>query len=220
MRKKLTCVLLVAENEELNKKAIAYARKRFLVKGVINFRNNGTSEKKAAALKPDYVFNFLSDKILKGPLLKFNPVNFHPAPPEWPGRGSASYALFHNSKFYGAVAHIIEKRVDAGKILLVKRFPIYAGQPCEEVFRKGKEACLVLFKRIVDYAAKYDSLPPACGERWRRKSGTRKEFQKWLILNPKNKNEFIRKIKASQHSKFPGPYVVIHGHKFGLINKD
>jgi len=217
VKRKQSCVLLVGNNGKLNNRAINCVRKYFLLKKVVNFRQQNISEAKVASLKPEYVFNFLSDKILKGPLLKFKNINFHPALPEWPGRGSASMALFYGSKYYGATAHIMDLSVDSGRILFVKRFSILPGEFCENVHRRGKLACLGLLKKAVRYISKYDCLPPACGEKWGKKPCTKKEFQKWLILNPQNKTEFIKKIKASRHSKFPGPYVMVHGYKFGLV---
>lgn len=79
------------------------------------------------------------------------------------------------------------------------------------------DACLELFKKAVNYIAKHNRLPVPCGQRWGRKPLTKKKFQKWLILDPKNKKEFIEKIKAARHSKFPGPYVMVHGYKFSLV---
>ncbi len=217
MKSKHSCIILVGNNKKLNKKAIAYLGKYFLIKRVVNFCEKNIAEVKVAALDPEYVFNFLSDKILKGPLLKFKCINFHPAPPNWPGRGSASLALFHGEKHYGATAHIMDLSVDAGKILMVERFPILRGESCESVFDRGMEACLKLFKKVVVYIAKHSRLPDPCGQVWKRKPMSKKEFQKWLVLDPKNKKEFIRKIKAAKHSKFSGPYVMVYGYKFGLV---
>lgn len=217
MKNKSSCVILVGNNQKLNKEAINHTRKYFLIKKIVNFRDDNITEAQVAALKPEYVFNFLSDKILKGPLLKFKNINFHPAPPEWPGRGSASLALFHGAKYYGATAHIMNLSVDSGKILLVKRFPIFTGETCESVFARGEKACLALLKKAVSYISKHGQLPFVCAEVWKRKPSTRKEFQKWLILDPKNKKEFIKKIKSATHSRFSGPYVMIHGYKFGLV---
>lgn len=124
MKKKHSCILLIGNNKKLNKKAVEYLGKYFLIKGIIDFNKQDMSEAEVADLGPEYVFNFLSDKILRGPLLEFKNINFHPAPPEWPGRGSASLALFNGDKSYGATAHIMDLSVDSGKILMVKRFSI------------------------------------------------------------------------------------------------
>lgn len=214
---KHSCVLLLGNNQKLNKKAIEYLSKYFLIKRIVCFAKEDSTESEIAALKPEYVFNFLSDKILKGPLLRFKTINFHPAPPEWPGRGSASLALFNGDKYYGATVHIMDLSVDAGKILMVKRFPILRGESCESVFDRGMDACLELFKEAVKYIAKHNRLPAPCGQSWKRKPMTKKKFQEWLILDSSNKKEFIKKVEAARHSKFPGPYVVLHGYKFGLI---
>ena len=51
-------------------------------------------------------------------------INFHPGPPEYRGTGCVNYALYENSKFYGCTAHLINEKVDNGKIIDVKKFNI------------------------------------------------------------------------------------------------
>jgi len=146
-------------------------------------------------------------------------VNFHPAPPEWPGRGSASLALFHNETSFGATAHTMAPDVDAGPILAVKRFAILPGESCETVFARAEEACLELFQEVVKQVTDHGCLPPPTGESWRGRPMTRKQFEEWLVLNPADRDTFVRKVRAARHSRFPGPYVVIHGYKFGLVKE-
>ena len=51
-------------------------------------------------------------------------INFHPGPPEYPATGCVNYAVYENSKFYGCTAHLINEKVDNGKIIDVKKFSI------------------------------------------------------------------------------------------------
>jgi len=216
INKKATCILLIGENEYLNKCAILFAEQKLDLIAVVRSKDTFIKEENLAELKPDYVFSFLSDRILKGPLLEFKNVNFHPAPPEWPGRGSASLAIYHSSVSYGATAHIMTVNIDDGPILSVKRFGILPDESCESLFSRGENACLELFYEIVTHIVIHNALPEPSGEQWKRKAMTRKQFEKWLILNPDDRDDFVRKIKATRHSKYPGPYILIHGYKFAL----
>ena len=175
------------------------------------------SKEQMGELAPDIVLNFLCEKIHKGSVLKQRNVNFHPASPEYPGRGGASFALFDGKKEYGATTHVMVSNVDSGAILDVVRFPVTPVDTCESLFEKSEHACLELLARMVDYFAKYRELVPSLDVQWTGKAVSRRQFQEWLILDPKRPEEFERKIKAARHSKFPGPYLYVNGHRFGLV---
>jgi hypothetical protein len=42
----------------------------------------------------------------------------------------------------------------------------------------------------------------------------------WLNLDPSDAQQFRRKAAAAYHSKFPGPYVIVNGLKFGLVKDE
>jgi methionyl-tRNA formyltransferase len=212
-----SCILLIGKQENLNRSAILFAQQILDIKALVRHEDKHLDEEFLAQLKPDFVLSFLSEKILKGPLLRCPNVNFHPAPPEWPGRGGASLAIYHRAETYGATAHIMNPIVDSGPILAVQRFPILPGESCESLFDRAEHACLELFYEVGAHISAQGGLPKISGENWKRKPMTRKQFEKWLVLNEKDKDDFIRKIQAARHSQYPGPYVFIHGHKFALL---
>ena len=77
--------------------------------------------------KFDFIFSFRSHYILKKKLLSdvnYGAINFHPGPPEYRGIGCVNYALYDNSKNYGATAHLIDEKIDHGKIINTKMFTI------------------------------------------------------------------------------------------------
>lgn len=215
---KQSCILLLGRDSYLNHLAVLFTEQLFCVVKKVFPEDADFCEKSLATLRPDYVFSFLNDRILRDDLLKLQAINFHPAPPEWPGRGSASLALFNGDKMYGATAHLMSKQVDSGSILQVKRFFIAQNESCESLFERGKQACLDLFYDILTHISLYGHLPKASNETWKRKPFTRKQFEDWLILNPEDKESFLQKIKAAKHPKFSGPFVIIHGHKFALMD--
>lgn len=216
--KKKSCILFIGKKEGLNASAVLFARQIFDIKALIRHDDALPDDSMLMKLQPDIVISFLNEKILQGAWLQCRNVNFHPAPPEWPGRGSASLAIFHGSEIYGATAHEMRSAVDSGTILAVRRFPIPPGETCESLFARAEHACLELFFEIGTYFAMQGELPEAAKETWQRKAMSRKQFSEWLILDQEDKDTFERKIKASQHSSFPGPYVIIHGYKFGLVD--
>lgn len=212
------CVLLTGHQEHLSESAISFAQQCLDVRAVVRPEDGPLYEQALADLHPDYVFSFLNDRILTGPLLNCRNVNFHPAPPEWPGRGSASLALYHGSAVFGATAHVMTAKVDTGPILAVKRFPILPEESCESLFSRAEHACLDLFFDVLTHVAQHGDLPGPTGVVWQGKAMSRMEFEQWLILDPSDRDAFMKKIRAARHSRFPGPYIIIHGQKFSLVN--
>ncbi len=57
-------------------------------------------------------------------LLGFGAYNFHPASPDFPGWAPAHFAVYHQATQFGATAHAMAERVDAGPIVDVELFSI------------------------------------------------------------------------------------------------
>src|SRR6187455_2216083 len=103
---KFSCILLISDREHLSSAAETFARKLFDVKHVSRYPRD--AKHLAAEVTDltrggeiDFLFNYLSPVIVPERILqsiKRAAVNFHPAPPEWPGIGSASYALFEGDE--------------------------------------------------------------------------------------------------------------------------
>lgn len=206
------CILLAPPQHRLTGAAIVLCAQDYHV--VIG---NHLNDEKLAETHCDLLVSFLSDRILPGSCLKSPNVNFHPAPPRYPGRGGASYAIFDGADEYGATAHVMHERVDAGPILLTEKFGIEPTDTCESLFERAEDSCLSLLEKTLDVVKSSRSLPPPNGEQWSGAAKTRKQFDRWLVLDPSDSDVFSRKIKAAVHTKFPGPYVELHGHKFALV---
>ena len=54
----------------------------------------------------------------------FGAYNFHPASPDFPGWAPAHFAVYHQATQFGATAHVMTERVDAGPIVDVELFSI------------------------------------------------------------------------------------------------
>ena len=214
---KPTCILITGRNPYLNDCVELFTRQSFSILNHVT-AECVFDEQRSADLKPDYVFSFISNHILRGPLLDIPNVNFHPAPPEWPGKGSASFALFNSDTSFGSTAHIMYREVDSGPILKVYRFPILPGETCDSVFLHAEQGCLQLYYDILTHIALHRALPEPCGETWKRKAIPLKQFEEWLVADPADPESFKRKIESSRHSEKPGPFVNLHGYRFALVN--
>jgi methionyl-tRNA formyltransferase len=217
--KKQSCIVLMGRKKHLNASALLFLKQLLEIKAVVEDSHPHLDEDALIRLQPGFVLSFLNEKLLKGPLLAVRNVNFHPAPPEWPGRGGASLALYHQAESFGATAHVMESGVDSGPILAVQRFNILQSDTCESLFDRAEHACLNLLYTIGTYIWQHGNLPEPSGQCWKGRPMSRKQFNKWLELDTTDPQDFTRKIRASAHSQYPGPYLIIHGYKFGLVGE-
>ncbi len=212
MTTKRSCILLLRDGHYLNQSAGLICRAGLRVLAAVESRD--VDEAALARLNPDVVVSFLNEYILRGPLLQMKGINFHPAPPNYPGRGGASLALFDGEKQYGATAHMIAAAVDAGAIVAVRRFPIETSDGCDAVYARAEVAALELLIQFVDRYGKTGEIGRDDAETWSRKPTTKRQFQEWLAADPTDGPTFIRKIRAARHPRYPGPFVDLHGFRF------
>jgi methionyl-tRNA formyltransferase len=172
----------------------------------------------------DYIFCFRSFYILKKNILnKVNnaAINFHPGPTEYRGTGCVNYALYENSKFYGCTAHLINEKVDNGKIIDVKKFNISKKKSISEVLKKTYEVMTSLaistiknIKRNPDFIE--NQILKNKNIKWSNKIKTLKDLNDFYQINTNiKKNNFLNKIRATDTPKFK-PYIKLHGKKFIL----
>ena len=211
-----SAILIVRSGSPLNAEATDAVQQVLDLRHVLESADGDAWAGRLEGLEGRFVFNFLSERILKGGVLAREAVNLHPAPPEYPGRSTASYALFDGAPAFGATAHRMAIVPDSGEILLVRRFPVMLSDGCADLAAKAERACLDLLREIAACAGRTGALPSPCGESWKRKPFTRKDFEKWLILDPSDPETFERKIRAARHPVYPGPYVIVRGRRFAL----
>lgn len=217
-----TCILIMDADHHLTPEALAYCRGHFDVVHSFDENDPNISAPSFAERPRDLLISFLNERILPERLLSGPNINFHPGPHTHPGRGGASLAIYEGATSYGATAHRMASTVDSGEILLTAEFEITQYDSCETLFGKAERACLDLLEKALVHFSKNGTLPQPSGKKWSRKGTTRKQFEQWLIIdNECSREMFDRKVAATYHSRFPGPYIVIHGLKFGLIkNQD
>jgi methionyl-tRNA formyltransferase len=220
---KLSCALLLSDHAGIADSAEAFGCAAFDVRYVVRrsrWDNKVDSDMEAAFSQNfDCLLNFLCPVILPERLLakvRGPAVNFHPAPPEWPGIGSPSLALYHGETTFGATAHLMIGKADAGEILKVVRFPIFPHDSCQSLFARSLDHALLLLYDVGSAIATGQT-PVPTGETWKRAAFTRRQFEEWMTLAPDASAEEIqRKVRAVRHPKFPGPFVKLGGYRFEL----
>lgn len=174
--------------------------------------------RRALQMEPEILVSFVSPWVIPEKMLKKTKkyaINFHPGPPEYPGIGCYNFALYDQVKSYGVTCHVMEKRVDRGRIITVKEFPMVKGETIESLKIKSMRALLDLYKIILtQYLVKGKSLPQS-RLRWLRRPFLRKELNLLCEVKPTmSKQEIARRVKATHYPGYPGAYINIGGYKF------
>ena len=82
--------------------------------------------------KYDVIICFRSHFLLKEKHLKaakIAAINFHPGPPKYRGVGCVNSAILNGEKSYGTTAHLINNKIDNGKIIDVYKRSIESSNP-------------------------------------------------------------------------------------------
>lgn len=149
-------------------------------------------------------------------------INFHPAPPEYPGSGCINFALYDEVSEYGVTAHIMNEVVDNGKILEVRRFPVTSCDNLTTVLARTHSELLNLCSHFISgvysEGEKFlkKKLTLAEAEVWRGKARLLKELDALQKIDTNvSEEELMRLIRATYIEGYP-PTVELHGFKFRL----
>lgn len=164
----------------------------------------------------EYVISYLSRWVVPADLLaraQKAAINFHPAPPEYPGIGCNNFALYENAKEYGVTCHHMAPKVDTGKIIAVSRFPVYESDNVASLLERTYEHQIALFLEIAALIVEGKGLPLSA-ETWTRTPFTRKQFNELFKITPDMpREEVARRVRAISYGPWQ-PYVEIEGFRF------
>ncbi len=171
--------------------------------------------------KGDYLFCFYSYAIIPQTLLdRVNvAINFHPSSPEHPGSGMINWAIYNKSKQFGVTAHLINDKIDGGRILKVKRFNILDNDDIESLMSRTKFYYIILFYEIIqdlliDNKSIDELLEIGKDEKWNGEPRKIKQVDKMSLIDINiEREELDMRIKSFHTEKFPLS-LYLHGRKF------
>jgi|TARA_B100000959_G_C14878743_1_gene581585 methionyl-tRNA formyltransferase len=163
----------------------------------------------------NYIFCFRSFYILKKKLInncKIAAINFHPGTPKYRGVGCVNFALYNNEKFYGCTAHIINEKIDNGKILDVQKFQIKKKDTVKSCLEKTYKIMVNQAFRIIKLLIKKDEnlsklLKKNTYIKWSKKLTTKKDLDRLYIVNKKVSKKQLKKIVRATNTDFFKPYI-------------
>jgi len=129
--------------------------------------------------------------------LGFGAYNFHPGPPEYPGWAPFCFASYHGATSFGATAHLMTEKVDAGPIIGVESFAVTPATSAEELTFQTFNALLRLFESLAERLLQDPTPLPSLPVAWGPKRTTKKQFAQFCALPPDIKGEeMIRRVRA------------------------
>ena len=166
----------------------------------------------------DYIISYLSRWVIPKSLLKrarIGAINFHPAPPDYPGIGCNNFALYEEANEYGVTCHYMSCEVDTGDIIAVKRFPLLQSDDVLSLLSRTYDYQLVLFYEIVNLIITGKEIQVS-NEKWTRKPFTRKELDELCkITSEMDEKEVHRRIRATNYGIWK-PVIELYGVNFEL----
>lgn len=164
------------------------------------------SEKAALAALADSdlgttrLLSFCSPLIVPARLLAALPgpsYNFHPGPPDRPGRFPSVFAIYEQAEQFGVTVHEMTKQVDSGPIVAVEWFAIPEGA---DVFglEKLTLGCMVaMFKRMAPFLAQNPKPLPRVVIPWSGTKRSKTECDEICRLSPDmSEAEIARRKRA------------------------
>lgn len=129
----------------------------------------------------------------------------------------ANYALFNHDKNYVVSEHLMDDKIDQGKILDVEKFLIKKNYNLSDLFKKTHSTQVKQCKLIIgqiselnfnleNYLLKYP-----CKEKWSKKLYLKKILNKFYeIVKKNNKNNFYKKLRSTRIENYQ-PFIKLHG---------
>jgi len=163
----------------------------------------------------DLLISFLCPRIVPDRILAQagTAVNFHPAPPEYPGFGCYNFAIYDRAAEYGATCHRMAAVVDSGEIYAVRRFPVDAEMNPDTLQQRTLAEMYTLFADVLETLAQGRAFEVVAN--WTRPPTTRKDFEALReVPLGVDAGDIERRIRAFAHPNHDGAYIRLHGHDF------
>jgi methionyl-tRNA formyltransferase len=186
-------------------------------------------KKKIKNWSGDYIFCFRSYILLNNKDLskaKIASINFHPGPPKYRGIGCVNFAVLNQEKFYGSTVHLINRKIDNGKILDVLIFKINKKNSIDQILEKTYKNQILQLKSFIKKLKKKSisnfSQPKIIKKdkwKWSNKLYTRNDLNKLYRIPLNISNDKLKIILRSTITKKFKPYVEISGEKFYYYEK-
>lgn len=215
-------VILFTRKELNSLKEIKFIKKNIKDLKII-YDEDIDKKNKLSRSKCDYIISYRSKNILKTNFLKKSriaAINFHPGPPEFRGIGCANYAIFNKSKYYGFTVHIMDHKIDHGRILFCKKFKINykinLNLLLNQTYNIMGSFFVKFIKDIISNKFEKLYLNNKKTYKWSKKIYKKNDLEKLYKINlPVTKEKLDRILRSTIYKNYK-PYIQIKNLKYYL----
>lgn len=130
-------------------------------------------------------------------LLGYGAYNFHPGPPNYPGWLPAHFAIYDRAKYYGATAHLMTERVDAGPIVDFEMFAVPPNISVQDLEGRTFATLARMFWNLAKALATQSQPLPELPIKWSGRKTTRRQYESMCHIPAGiSKEELDRRIEA------------------------
>ena len=155
--------------------------------------------------KFDYIICFRSFFLIKKKLFKkakIASINFHPGPPAYRGIGCINFALLNGEKKFGTTAHLIDSKIDHGKILDIEYFNLNKKDNLKKCLEKTHKNMFIQTKKVLNYLFKNaKNLKKLVSKnkhnKWSKKLFKKKDLDNLYKTKKKMNHEQLEKLKRA-----------------------
>jgi len=151
--------------------------------------------------------------------LGYGAYNFHPGPPDYPGRTPVHFAIYDRATTFGTTAHAMVERVDAGPIVDIETFDIPPQTDLTELCELSYSCLARQFWRLAPELSTRAEPLPALPIQWSARKSTAWLYERMcdIPLDIAN-DELERRIAAFGTGHFGvDPTITLHGHRFVYV---
>lgn len=219
--KKIKVVYAIVPNNDLEIKKICEENNIMICSDIELYEKIERKDKRIEGI--DIVISFLFWKKIKYPIIslaKYGCINFHPAPlPEYRGLGGYNFAVLDELEYWGVSAHYVDEKIDTGKIIKTKRFPIDKANISALFLEKiSQNKLLELYTEVIEELISNKKLNSEIQNEGRYITKLELEESKRVLLND-SKDIVDKKIRAFWFPPYTGAFIEIDGERYTLINE-
>ena len=211
-------VMLLTKRDEWCEKAGRFAQPVFgdRLVWILGDGRRYLSQRSFWANLPSALVSFAVDRAEVRSQSRRDSDQFYPASRDYPGIGCYNFCLYEGAAEYGAICHHMVEKVDRGRIIEERRFPMLASETVETLKFRTMIVMLALYHDIVTAIATGRPLPEDAGS-WSRQPFTRAQLNELCTILPDMPREEIdRRIRATVYPGRPGPKLLLGGVEFNF----
>ncbi|MBL4616975.1 MAG: hypothetical protein JKY46_04725 [Robiginitomaculum sp.] len=121
--------------------------------------------------------------------------NIHPGLPKYPGTYPVAFALKDHASSYGATAHEIIEKVDAGRIVLVSETNISTDISLQQLTELAFELATQVFSQIAIHCANSSESLPTIDRQWVGEKSSKKTYLQMCKLPANASSAYIANLR-------------------------